>query len=91
MAVKRVIQYLNMTKSIGITINLKNIDLTIFSDANHGDAALGDRLSISRGAYYLGGSLVHWTCCKQHTPAHSAAESELIAASKQIGHLHLQE
>ncbi len=56
----------------------------IFSDANHGDVALGNWLSISRGAYYLGGSLVHWTCRKQHTPAHSAAESELIAASKAV-------
>jgi hypothetical protein len=82
--VKRIIRYLNTTKSIGITIDPKNIDLTIFSDANHGDAALGDRLSISGGAYYLGGSLVHWTCRKQRTPAHSAAESELIAASKAV-------
>jgi hypothetical protein len=83
-AVKRIIRYLNTTKSIGITIDPKNIDLTIFSDANHGDAALGDRLSISGGAYYLGGSLVHWTCRKQRTPAHSAAESELIAASEAV-------
>jgi hypothetical protein len=83
-AMKQSIQYLNMTKSIGITINLKNIDLTIFSDANHGDAALGDWLSISGGAYYLGGSLVHWTCRKQRTPAHSAAELELITASEAV-------
>ena len=52
-----------------------------FSDANHGDIALSDWLSISGGAYYLGGSLIHWTCQKQHTPANSSAESELIAAS----------
>jgi hypothetical protein len=84
MAVKQIIRYLNTTKSIGITINPKNIDLTIFSDANHGDVALGDRLSISGGAYYLGGSLVHWACRKQHTPAHSAAELELIAASEAV-------
>ena len=56
----------------------------IFCDANHGDAALGDRLSVSGGAYYLGGSLVHWTCRKQRTPAHSATESELIAASEAV-------
>ena len=83
-AVKRIIRYLNTTKTIGITIDPKSIDLTIFSDANHGDAALGDRLSISGGAYYLGGSLIHWTCRKQRTPAHSAAESELIAASEAV-------
>lgn len=83
-AVKRIIRYLNTTKTIGITIDPKNVDLTIYSDANHGDAALGDRLSISGGAYYLGGSLIHWTCRKQRTPAHSAAESELIAASEAV-------
>src|SRR6185312_6380860 len=83
-AVKRIMMYLNTTKTIGIEIDPKNIDLTIFCDANHGDAALGDRLSVSGGAYYLGGSLVHWTCRKQWTPAHSATESELIAASEAV-------
>ena len=52
-----------------------------FTDANHGDITLSDWLSISRGAYYLGGLLIHWTCQKQHTPAHSSVESELITAS----------
>ena len=55
--------------------------LMAFTDANHGDIALSDWLSISRGAYYLGGSLIHWTCQKQRTPAHSSVESELITAS----------
>ena len=83
-AVKRIMRYLNTTKAIGITIDPKNADLVIFYDANHGDTALGDRLSVSGGAYYLGGSLVHWICQKQRTPAHSATESELIAASEAV-------
>ena len=29
----------------------------------------------------MGNSLIHWTCRKQRMPAHSSAESELIAAS----------
>ena len=29
----------------------------------------------------MGNSLIHWICRKQCTPAHSSAESELIAAS----------
>jgi len=94
-AVKRIMRYLNKMKTIGITIDPKDIYLTIYCDANHGDAALGDRLSMSRGAYYLGGTLVHWICRKQRTPAHSATESELIAASEAVREgiwlLHLRE
>ena len=83
-AVKRIMRYLNTTKAIGITIDPKNADLVIFCDANHGDAALGDRLSVSGGAYYLGGSLVHWICRKQRMPAHLATKSELIATSEAV-------
>ena len=83
-AVKRIMRYLNTTKTIGIEIDPQDISLTVYCDANHGDPALGDRLSVSGGAYYLGGSLVHWTCRKQRTPAHSATESELIAASEAV-------
>ena len=79
--VKRIARYLLSTSDIGITIDPHGTKLMAFSDANHGDIALSDRLSISGGAYYLGGSLIHWTCQKQCTPAHSSVESELIAAS----------
>ena len=67
--------------NIGVTIDLKNDEIDIYLDANHGDISLDDWKSISRGAYYLGGLLIHWTCCKQRTPAHSSAESELIGTS----------
>ena len=80
-ATKRIMKYLVKTSAMGITIDPRDMQLSVYSDANHGDAALGDRLSVSGGAYYLGESLIHWTCRKQRTPAHSSAESELIAAS----------
>jgi hypothetical protein len=80
-AAKRIVRYLLATCDIGVTIDPTGTTLTLHSDANHGDAALGDRLSVSGGAYYFGNSLIHWTCRKQRTPAHSSAESELIAAS----------
>ena len=83
-AVRKIMRYLNTTKSIGILINPRNIELSIYCDANHGDPSLDDRLSISGGAFYLGGSLIHWICRKQRTPAHSATESELIAASEAV-------
>src|SRR6185312_4739216 len=80
-AVKRIMKYLKGSMNIGVTIDPKNDEIDIYSDANHGDISLDDRKSISGGAYYLGGSLIHWTCRKQRTPAHSSAESELIGAS----------
>lgn len=80
-AVKRILRYLKANPSIGVTIDPESDELDIFSDASHGDRALEDWRSISGGAYYLGGSLIHWTCRKQRTPAHSSAESELVAAS----------
>ena len=70
--------------NIGVTIDPKNDGLDIYLDANQGDISLDDQKSISRGAYYLGGSLIHWTCRKQRMPAHSSAESELIGASNVI-------
>jgi hypothetical protein len=80
-AVKRIMRYLKANPHIGVTIDPKNDELDVFSDASHGDHALEDWRSISGGAYYLGGSLIHWTCRKQRTPAHSSAESELVGAS----------
>ena len=64
-AVKWIMQYLGATANIGIIIDPISTDLAVYTDANHGDPALGDRLSVSRGAYYLGNSLIHWTCRKQ--------------------------
>ena len=80
-ATKRIMRYLGATADIGVIIDPISTNLAVYMDANHGDPALGNWLSISRGAYYLGNSLIHWTCRKQRTPAHSLAESELIAAS----------
>ena len=80
-AAKCIVRYLLSTSDIGIDINPHRTQLTVFSDANHGDIALSDCLSISQGAHHFGRSLIHWTCRKQCTPAHSSAESELIAAS----------
>jgi hypothetical protein len=80
-AAKRIMRYLNATTDIGIIIDPLDAKIDVHTDANHGDPALGDRLSVSGGAYYMGNSLIHWTCRKQRTPAHSTAESELVAAS----------
>ena len=80
-AVKRIMRYLKANPHIRVMINPKNDELDVFSDASHGDHALEDWRSISGGAYYLGGSLIHWTCRKQWTPAHSSAELELVEAS----------
>src|SRR6185312_2381431 len=74
-------KYLKGSMNIGVMIDLKNDEIDIYLDANHGDITLDNRKSISGGAYYLGGSLIHWTCRKQRTPVHSSAESELIGAS----------
>ena len=83
-AVKRIMRYLNATATIGLIINPISEKLSVYTDANHGDPALSDRLSVSGGAYYMGNSLIHWTCRKQCTLAHSSAESELIAVSDAV-------
>ena len=49
-----------------------------YSDSNHGDPVLDDCKFMSRGDYYLGDSLIHWTFQMQWTPTHSSVESELI-------------
>ena len=64
-AVKRIMRYLRSTSNLGILIDPKNRDIEIYSDANHGDPALDNQKSISGGVYYLGGSIIHWTCRKQ--------------------------
>ncbi len=78
---KRIMRYLKANPHIGVTIDPKNDELDVFSDASHGDHALKDWRSISGGAYYLGSSLIDWTCRKQRTPAHLSAESEIVGAS----------
>ena len=70
-----------MTATIGLIIDPTSEKLSVYMDANHRDPALGDCLSVSGGAYYMGNSLIHWTCRKQWMLAHSSAESELIAVS----------
>jgi hypothetical protein len=80
-AAKRIARYLLATHDIGIEIAPIGTSFEDHADSNHGDPALNDRLSISGGAYYMGGSLVHWTSRKQRTPAHSTAESEIMAGS----------
>ena len=50
-ATKRIMKYLVKTSAMGITINPRDMQLSVYSDANHGDAALGDRLSVSGGAF----------------------------------------
>ena len=77
-------RYLNATATIRLIIDPILEKLSVYMDANHGDPALGDHLSVSGGAYYMGNSLIHWTCRKQQTPAHSSAESELIAVSDAV-------
>ncbi len=80
-AVKCIMRHLKANPHIGVMINPKNDKLDVFSNASHGDHTLEDWRSISGGAYYLGGSLIHWTCHKQQTPVHSSVELELVGAS----------
>src|SRR6185312_11686269 len=50
--VKRIMKYLKGSMNIGITIDLKNDEIDIYSDANHGDISLDDQKSISRGTSF---------------------------------------
>ena len=80
LAIKRIIRYLIGTVRKELIIRPSSLDLSVYSDASHGDPALG-RFAMSGSAVFLGGSLVHWSSRKQKSPAHSSAEAELIAAS----------
>ena len=41
-AVKKIMRYLSHNPRLGIEINPTNLELTVYSDVNHGDVALGD-------------------------------------------------
>jgi hypothetical protein len=80
-AVKKILRFLKGTKDDTLVMDCKgSFDLSSYSDSSHGDPIL-NRSSLSGAMHFLGKAPVFWTSRKQRTPAHSTAESELVAAS----------
>ena len=83
-AVKRILQYLNKTKSEGLVYKKSGNDkfiIEVFVDASY--APQGEK-STSGWVIYVNGNLVSWKSLKQSITAKSSAESEYVALSQAI-------
>ncbi|WVZ97683.1 hypothetical protein U9M48_043197 [Paspalum notatum var. saurae] len=79
-AVKRILQYLKHTPSIGLWYpEGAKLELLGYSDSDFAGYRV-DRKSTSGGCHLLGRSLVSWSSKKQNCVALSTAEAEYIAA-----------
>ncbi|WVZ97686.1 hypothetical protein U9M48_043200 [Paspalum notatum var. saurae] len=79
-AVKRILQYLKHTPSIGLWYpEGAKLELLEYSDSDFAGYRV-DRKSTSGGCHLLGRSLVSWSSKKQNCVALSTAEAEYIAA-----------
>ncbi|TPX34263.1 hypothetical protein SeLEV6574_g08307 [Synchytrium endobioticum] len=77
-AVKRILRYLQGTKSLKLVIGGKDPSLKAYSDADWaGDRV--DRKSRSGSAVFYGTGLIVWNCGKQECVATSTVEAEYIA------------
>lgn len=78
-AVKRILRYLQHTKSYGLLISKESKhDLQVFTDADWA-GCLDDRRSTTGFALYLGKNLISWGSHKQKIVACSSTESEYKA------------
>lgn len=80
---RRVIRYLNGTKTLKLKLSDRNKDQGVFgySDANWAEDTK-DRKSNSGYCIFVNGGLVSWCCKKQGLVALSSAESEYIALTE---------
>lgn len=78
-AVKRVLRYLNGTRSLGITYGL-NEDTTLlgYTDADWGQD-VNDRKSVSGYVFLISGGAISWSSKKQTSVALSTMEAEYVA------------
>jgi hypothetical protein len=87
-AVKRILQYLNCTKSLGLCYerpaNFAGLELSVYVDASHGPQ--GDK-STTGYVIFINGNPVSWKSQKQSITAKSAAESEYVALSSAVSEL----
>lgn len=80
-AVKRIFKYLQGTQNYGLWYP-KNIDFTLhaYTDADW-VGSVGDRKSISGGAFFMGCRLVSWFSKKQSSIALSTTKAEYVATA----------
>ena len=78
-AVKRVLRYLNGTRSLGITYGLNSDSVFYgFTDSDWGQDT-NDRKSISGYVFLLAGGAISWSSKKQNSVALSTMEAEYVA------------
>ncbi|PKU77531.1 Retrovirus-related Pol polyprotein from transposon TNT 1-94 [Dendrobium catenatum] len=85
-ALKRLLRYLNDTRSFGLPLTTGSLELHSYSDADWASDSM-DRKSISGFCSYLGPNLISWTVKKQATVAKSSTEAEyrsLSAATSEV-------
>ncbi|XP_020703918.2 uncharacterized protein LOC110115122 [Dendrobium catenatum] len=93
-ALKRLLRYIKGTLNFGLPINLGNLQLRAYADADWASNDL-DRKSVSGFCTFLANTLIYWSVNKQATVAKSSTEAEyrsLSAATSDVlwvHHLHI--
>lgn len=86
-ALKRIIRYLQGTKSLGQQLRKSNItDLVAYSDADWGGCP-DTRRSTSGYCLYLGSNLVSWSAKRQPSVSRSSAEAEYKGVANTVAEL----
>ncbi|KAI0496461.1 hypothetical protein KFK09_022778 [Dendrobium nobile] len=80
LSIKRILRYLQGTKSYGLPLLSGNMQLTTYVDADWASDSL-DRKSITGFCSFIGSTLVSWCVKKQVTVAKSSTEAEYRALS----------
>ncbi|PKU66382.1 putative mitochondrial protein [Dendrobium catenatum] len=83
---KRILRYINGTKSFGLPIAPGDTTLQTFTDADWA-SDLSDRKSISGTCTFLGPNLISWSVKKQLTVAKSSTEAEYRALSASVSEI----
>ena len=85
-AVKRVLRYLQGTRTHGITYGPKSHQLHTYSDSDHASDQ-DTRLSTTGNLHFLNGGPRSWRSTKQNAVVLSTTEAEYIAASTAARHI----
>lgn len=83
--VKRLVRYLNGTKSLGLRLSTKEDckKFLSFSDADYAEDRV-DRKSRTGNCCFVNGGLIAWNSQKQPVVAQSSAEAEYVALSETV-------
>lgn len=85
--VKRILKYASGTSEFGMMYShSSHSNLVVYCDADWADSA-DDRISTSRGCFFLGNNLISWFSKKQNCVPLSTVEGEYIVAGSSCSQL----